>query len=417
VIAPESLAALRSALGADGVEEHPAVELDGVPIGVTVRPEDHSALSRAIVALSEQRLSAVVRGAGSRLGVGNPPRGSELFLSTERLRGTDEFEPAEGVVLVRAGTPVRELRAQVNAEGWDVPLDPPSLLATVGGSLAAATVGPRAHGFGPPRDAVLGMEVALATGERTKCGGRVVKNVTGYDMNKLYTGSFGTLGVIASAWLRLRPLPRSVRCFSAAFRAIDVACSGALGASRLASARIGALQASADGSAALRIVVELAGDRAAVDQDSAWLVSALEAEEVAPQAADDVRELQCDLGGSGGLRFRISALPSRHAALVTDLRAAGASILCYPGLRLVYAGFSLPVAVTAAEVETRFREVETASRAVGGSVSCESAPTVAKTAGRDMHGDVGAWLPLFTGLKRRFDPNGVLNPGRFAGGL
>jgi glycolate oxidase FAD binding subunit len=223
--------------------------------------------------------------------------------------------------------------------------------------------------------------------------------------------------VIASAWLRLRPLPRSVRCFEATSQEIDAACSKALGAARLASSRTAALVASSNGGAEYRIVVELAGDRAAVEQDSAWWAAECDAEECSPQAVDSVRELLGTLGDPGGLRFRISALPSRHATLVAELRDAGASVLCYPGLRLVYAGFALPADPAPASIDARFTDVETAARATGGSILCEAAPAIAKTAGRDMHGDVSAWLPLFTGLKRRFDPGGILNPGRFAGGL
>lgn len=416
MIAPDDLESFRSLLGDDGVEEHPAIEVDGVPIGITLRPRDAPALSQALEVLSQRRLPAVVRGGGSRLGVGNPPRGTEIFLSTRRLNGIEDFEPAEGVCRVRAGTPVGEVRAHVNAEGWDVPLDPPSAEATVGGTLAAATVGPRVQAFGPPRDALLGLEVALTNGERTRCGGRVVKNVTGYDMNKLYTGSFGTLGVITSAWLRLRPLPRSVRCFEASSHAIADACCAALGASRLTSARSVALATSCDVDDALRIVVELAGDRAAVEQDSTRLEVDLGAREVPQERIEDIGRLQSRLEGAGGLRFRFAVLPSKQSALVTALRAAGASTLCYPGLRLVYAGFPSPVDAPAEAYEAHFQRVEAAARATSGSVMCESAPATAKQ-GRDMHGDVAAWLPIFEGLKRRFDPTGVLNPGRFAGWL
>ena len=106
--------------------------------------------------------------------------------------------------------PLRDVREALAASGWELSLDPPGRDSTVGGCLAAASVGPRALGLGLPRDQVLGLTVSLASGERVRCGGRVVKNVTGYDLNKLYTGSFGSLGVIESAWLRLRAAPRAL---------------------------------------------------------------------------------------------------------------------------------------------------------------------------------------------------------------
>jgi glycolate oxidase FAD binding subunit len=416
MIPREDLDALLGLLGDEGVEEHAPVDVDGVEVAVTLRPSDGPSLAKTLATLASRGLAALVRGGGDRFGFGNPPHRADVILSTERLCGVDAFEPAEGVCHAHAGTALPELRAVVNSEGWDVPLDPPGSRATVGGTLAAAAVGPRAQAFGLPRDAVLGLGVVLGSGERTRCGGRVVKNVTGYDLGKLYTGSFGTLAVIESAWLRLRPLPERVRCFEVRPSGLADACAAALAAARRDSTRATALLAAGAPESELRIVVELAGDAAAVDRDAELLAEQHGAEEGTPEVIDRVREHQAALPGEGGLRFRIAALPSRFLELLAELRAADAETLSYPGLSLVYAGFQLPQGGGESAAERAFRVVATAAAKAEGSFVCESAPVWAK-AGREMHGEVGALLPLFEALKARFDPGRVLNPGRFAGGL
>jgi hypothetical protein len=153
-----------------------------------------------------------------------------------------------------------------------------------------------------------------------------------------------------------------------------------------------------------------------VDADADWLVRRLGAQTAPADAIDRVRERQGEYPGAAGLRFRIAALPSRTPALLTSLRNAGAEILSYPGLRLVYAGFGPDLFADASAAEQVFACVAAAASDARGGWLCELAPAWAKT-GRDMHGDVSAVTPIFAALKRRFDPEQVLNPGRFAGGL
>ncbi|MDX1648862.1 MAG: FAD-binding protein, partial [Myxococcota bacterium] len=156
-------------------------ELAGGPCPV-LRPADGGTLATALRVLAEHRLPALVRGGGTK----TPPGagvGARVVLDTGALGGVRELDVDEGVAQVGAGLPLAELAAALEGSGWEAPLDPPGEAGTVGGALAAAAVGPR---FGHPRDVVLGLDVALATGERTRCGGRVVKNVTGYDLAKLH---------------------------------------------------------------------------------------------------------------------------------------------------------------------------------------------------------------------------------------
>jgi glycolate oxidase FAD binding subunit len=346
------------------------------------------------------------------VGVGNPPTRADVFLSTDRLIGVDEFDASEGVCLARSGTPLTDVRDVVNEKGWELPLDPPGPHTTVGGCLAAASIGPRALGFGRPRDLVLGLAVCLASGQRVRCGGRVVKNVTGYDLNKLYVGSYGTLGVIESAWLRLRARPDRTASCEASAPDVASACRMGTAAANRTSARAAAIQST--GGEGWLVTVELAGDEPVVQRDLGWLRTEYAANETPESSIDRLRERQAEISAPSGLRFRIGALPSRLEAALTELQKSGASLLAHPGLRLIYAGFSLSEPPAESEAESAFRVVAKVAREAEGNFVCEAAPSWAKP-GREMFGDIGASGSIMRALKERFDPNGVLNPGRFAG--
>jgi glycolate oxidase FAD binding subunit len=412
MIAPDHLEMLRNAVGADGLQEHEPRDLDGLASTLTLRPLDGRALSNTLTVLESCSLAVLVRGGGHRASVGNPPTRADAFLSTDRLVGVEEFDASEGVCHVRSGTPLADVREAVNESGWELPLDPPGPGTTVGGCLAAASIGPRAHGFGRPRDLVLGLEVCLASGQRVRCGGRVVKNVTGYDLNKLYTGSFGTLGVIESAWLRLRARRDCTASCEASAPDVASACRMGIAAANCASTRVAAIRSS--GHEGWRVVVELAGDELVVQRDFDWLRTEYAAYEAPESAIDRLRELQAEIPAPSGLRFRIGALPSRLEEALVGLQESGASLLAYPGLRLIYAGFPLTEPPAANEVDLAFRAVAKAAREAGGNYVCEAAPSWAKT-GREMFGEIGAAGSIMRALKERFDPGGVLNPGRFAG--
>jgi glycolate oxidase FAD binding subunit len=389
---------------------HAPLSVDGVEVGATLRPRDGEALARAIRELAERGLAAVPIGGGRHLDLGNRPRRVDALLCTSRLDPI-EFEPAEGVCFGGAGVRLGALRARVSKEGWELPLDAPDD-ASVGGAIAAAAVGPRTQGFGAPRDVVLGLEVVLGSGERTRCGGRVVKNVTGYDLPKLYTGSLGALGVIEGAWLRLRPRPACARVLElpARPRADAIAC--AVFASRLSSARACALRGEAGG--ALAGCVELAGAEASVLRDASWLARDHGAKEGGAGAVDALRAEQHAAGAPHGMRFRIPVLPSAIEPMLAALPPE-AQVLVYPGLRLCYARFALASPDDTAGAGRAFAAAAAAARASVGSFRCECAPPAAKR-GRDVFGPADAReIALARTLKARFDPRGVLSPGRFAG--
>lgn len=408
MIVAESLRELADAAGEGGLEAHAPIAFEGAEVAATLRPADGAALARVITALCRLRLAAVVRGSGSGLRLGNPPRGVELFLSLERLAGVEELDEVDGVCRVASGTPLAALREKLAATAWELPLDAPEATATVGGCLAGARIGPRSLGFGLPRDVQLGLDVTLGSGERTRCGGRVVKNVTGYDLGKLYTGSQGSLGVIEAAWLRLRPKPEAVRTLEVEIPDVGAACAAGLAAARRASARAAIVPVAADGA---RLVVELAGDALAVEHDAAWLV----AEHGARPGGDGLLAravAESLVATESELLFRVSTRASRLAGAARTLQEAGAALAVQPGLGLIHARFA-----SDGQASLRLWETVTAvARAAGGAALLESAPLAVKRE-RDVFGGDPALLELTRSLKQRFDPHAVLNPGRFMGGV
>ena len=410
---------LEGALASDFLEAR-VLEIGGTRIEHRVQPPDGETLARILHALSEHGLTALVRGRGSHDAMGNPLRSTDLVLSTLGLGGVDEFVPEEGVVRARAGTPLSALKEVIEARGWELALDPPGD-PTLGGALAAAAIGPLHLGYGAPRDTVLGLDVALASGERTRCGGRVVKNVTGYDLAKLYTGSFGSLGVIEAAWLRLRPRPERRRVFAATTRHADSAADLSIEAARRGSARCACLlSAGVAGDLALShregwtLLLDLAGAAAEVDRDASWLAKHASTQEAPAAAIDGLRAWQGTSPASDGVRARLSLLPSAAASALPPLLEAGGELAVHAGAGLVYARFRADE--TGSVAARVLPAIDAAARKANAQVRLEALPIASKRE-RDVFGELGATFDLMRSLKLRFDPRGVLNPGRFAGRL
>jgi len=427
------LDALAGLLG-DDLAEHEPWRYEGVAPRHTATPGGAALLARTLETADAQGLAAVVRGGGSALGLGNLPSRADFVLDTAGLAGIEELDLEDAVVKAGAGTPLADVQAAAAPAGLELGLDPFGEHATVGGVLASARFGPRRLGLGPVRDCVLGLEVVLATGERTRCGGRVVKNVTGYDLAKLHTGAFGTLGVIASAWLRLRARPEASALWWAPLpggaAAGEDALARTLEASRLAAARACALaggefahaiaapvgRGGAPGEAFL--LVELAGDEPVVARDAAWLRDALGAEPVAEPdavlAAWRARQgARAPVGAAGTplLRARVGVPPSRMAAASERLSSSVTGTLAQPGIGALWVELPAGVAGDAPSLERSLGQLDAAVTALDATLQLEALPQAAKL-GRDVFALPAATRRLMARVAREFDPRGVLNPGR-----
>ena len=432
-----ALTQLREALLPDDFSGIEGVEVEGRRFATVLDPTDPEALSRMLETLNGLQLPALVRGGGTRMGLGNLPRDADVVISTTSLSGVRRFEPDDGVIEVSGGTPLSVVRRAVSERGWELPMDAGGPASTVGGAIATAAYGPRCLAFGPVRRNVLGLEVVDAAGTLTKCGGRVVKNVTGYDLAKLYTGSLGTLGVITGAWLRLQPSPRAVFARMAEFSESGAALEVGRSVSRRGTARACVLlspevarrvELEHSLAASWILLVEFAGEEAECKKDVDWFEAECggnsPADAVGDEATRYVDAIRDDMASPGlpmAARIRIATLPTKVSACLPPLLKAGALMTVDPGLGVVVAELRLEDpsdSVRGAEdLEGHIAIAREAAVACNGTLVFEALPTPAKR-GVDVFGEnLGPQLEVMRRLKNEFDPKGLLNPGRFVGGI
>ncbi len=189
-----------------------SLAVDGVVPSAVVAPGSVESLSATVKMASDQGYAIVPRGGGTRMDFGHPPTRADIVVSLERLNRIVAHEPADQTATVEAGITMAGLQAGLGKRGQYLPLDPPHGDAgTLGGVLATNASGVLRASFGTARDLVIGLRVVQADGTVVRSGGRVVKNVAGYDLNKMYIGSLGTLGILAEVNLKLQPLPEAGR--------------------------------------------------------------------------------------------------------------------------------------------------------------------------------------------------------------
>jgi len=194
-----------------------------VPAAVCA-PQTIEYASAAIRFAGAHNIPLLPRGGGTAQNIGYAPPANALVLSTKNLTAGFAHEPSDIIATIPAGMTLGEAQERMQSQGQWLPLDGPAA-ATIGGLTATDRSGPLAHGYGTLRDMVIGMTVINGDGEIRKCGGKVVKNVTGYALDKLYIGSLGTLGLITDVTFRLRPLPIGRRTWEVPAANLDAACA------------------------------------------------------------------------------------------------------------------------------------------------------------------------------------------------
>jgi glycolate oxidase FAD binding subunit len=414
---------------------------DGRTPRAVVLPGTREEVAAVLRLAGEQGIAVTPWGGGTRMGLGVPPADPGIVVGLARLSRLIEHEPGDLTATVEAGMRLEALQGALGQRGQWLSLDSPEAeRATVGGILASNASGPRRHLYGTARDLVLGLTMVLADGSIVRGGGKVVKNVAGYDLPKLAIGSFGTLGIIVEATVKLRPRPDCDRLVIARFPTLGEAGAGAravmasdLLPSALELADAGALRAlegegASDGAALLvgvdglteqvewqcgelmRLLKECGlRDGRLLDgqeRDAAWAALGRMATRVFPD-------------GSAGMRW--GALPTQ----VPDLMARGGDIARRSGLGAALsaaAGVGVVSAVLGAAGAEAGRVAETleAWRALvagsAGHAVLEWAPLAVKER-------VSVWdapsaaQRLMARIKAELDPRGILNPGRFVGGI
>ncbi|WP_219517756.1 FAD-binding oxidoreductase [Nonomuraea ceibae] len=375
-------------------------------------PESVEEVAEVLRACARDDLAVVPVGGGTKLHWGPPPERFDVLLDLCCLNRVVEHAAGDLVVRAQAGVTMGALAGALAAEGQELALDAPFPDATVGGTLATAVAGPRAFRYGTARDLLIGVTVVLADGTVARSGGKVVKNVAGYDLGKLFTGSHGTLGVIAEAAFRLHPLPADRRWI--------VAVADPPGMAERGPCRVRELAATLAASQAEPSAVELDWPHG---QGPIWM-SVLVEGAAAAQRAEALAALMGD-----ALRSVRAEPPPQWGAIVRD--EVLAEVRFRPS-RLTgvldavhYSGFSLRGSAVSGRMwlelwddpgedktVTALRGLRERLTALGARMTVLATPYE----GVDRWGEVSS-LPLMRRVKEQFDPGRRMSPGRFAGGL
>jgi glycolate oxidase FAD binding subunit len=377
----------------------------GVVPREVVRPTSVEEVAEVLRAAQADGLSVVPVGGGTKTSWAAPPTSCDLLLDTTGLDRVVEHVAGDLVVVAEAGVRLADLQSSLGEHGQLLGLDPPEPGATLGGVVSANASGPRRLAYGTVRDLLIGTTVVLADGTVAKAGGKVVKNVAGYDLGKLYTGAHGTLGVVVSTTWRLHPLPPARRVVVVDLP--DVAQAGplaiALNRSVLTPSAV-ELVGAAGGPGHLVVVFESIAESVTAQADAARELLG------GGDASDDVPDgLGVRPGGPSDVVLRIAhvptGLPTALAALPAGTRvvSSAATGVSYAALAADQAGSALP----------RLRE---ALRPVDGTAVVLQAPDDVREA-LDHWGPVGDSLELMRRVKERFDPERRMSPGRFVGGI
>jgi glycolate oxidase FAD binding subunit len=390
-------------VGAKHVLRPEAETLCGARVEAIVRPASAAEVGACLRAASESGIPVVPVGGGSKLGFGNPlDTPACIRLELGRLCDHARLDPDEGVAELDAGVPLDALARSAAALGKTTLLDPLHAGASVGGAIAVDPVSPEASLDARLRNELLGLEVALANGEVTRSGGRVVKNVTGFDLVRLYCGSFGSLGVITRAVVRLRAAPERVIVTRERFASLDAALEAFARAAAAGPVTAAATHASGGGA---ELLTRLSGSAAEVDAQLARAPG----EPAELEAWSLLRTELVRPPGPGFARVRLGARPSDVAILCRGLVvAAGATapLLALPRAGIVFGLVPSPTLAGVAAFAERAGATFALERGPGGAA-----------AACDAFGAPPPALALMRALKARFDPARVLSPGRFVAGI
>lgn len=384
-------------------------------VGKTYRPADAAELREMIAAASAAGTMLAARSGGSKAEIGKPDR-ETASLDLSAFTGIVDYEPSELVLTVRPATPLSEVEALLDAHGQMLAFEPwdhgavfglGNRSATIGGVIAAGVAGPRRLSAGGARDHLLGFTAVSGRAETFKAGGKVVKNVTGYDLSKVIAGSWGQLALMTELSVKVVPKPKAVATLMIA--GLDPAAAVAEMADAMGSVAgpVAAAYLPGEHGTPSQTLLRLEGFRPSVDFRSEQLRTILATsnsqlldDAMSEQVWRDLREVR-GLAASETL-WRIQVAPSRAAALAGSLTQAGAQWLMDWGGALIWAGGTPDL-----EVHELAALAQGHAMLVRGSPSCRAANPIRKPS-------QPAVMALSERIKHAFDPARILDPERFA---
>jgi glycolate dehydrogenase FAD-binding subunit len=424
-------------------------EADGARPLAAVQPASPDELVEIVRFAAAEGLALLPVGSGTKLSQGMPPRRYDLAVDLARLHRVLAYDAGDLTLSVEAGARLGDVARMLEQQRQFLPLSVPfAAQATLGGILATNSSGPLRQLYGTARDFVIGMEFVTGEGRRAKSGGRVVKNVAGYDLHKLMIGALGTLGIITAANFKTFPLPQATGAWTAVFpegegalgfraavahsrlapRTFDLACPEA---ARLLDARAGGSRVPPAG--AWTALVSAGGSERAVKRHGRELerlageagaggFTELAAEESAP-LWERLREFSSAIrqASPAATLVKFSVLPGQFPALLDragaiaerhELRSA--RIVRAAGL--VYWALLPDPGQAIERLAAAATEFFDAARQAGGCAVVERCPSELKRH-VNVWGPAGEDAKLMQKLKAVFDPQGILAPGRYYGGI
>ena len=420
-----------------------AYAVDGRAPGLVARPRSVEAVSEAMAAAAMDTLSVSPLGGITRASIGNQASSFDLAIDMTGVDRILAHDASDLTATVEAGVRVARLQAALAQHGQYLAIDPPLPdRATIGGSLAVGWSGPLTLQSWSPRDLVIGMKVVQADGTTTKSGGQVVKNVSGYDMARMHVGALGTLGVIAEVSFKLSPLPRRRSTVLASFDSTEDCLGGAskVFKSNLVPLAITTLHGRAAQALALQnaaskplLAVLVAGRAKSVRRQVDDVIALCRSSNASKiETIDDsdaailwrrISDWGWDPQSRPFASIRVSVLPTQIADVLRPVSETSntldieQSALTHTTQGTVQAQWYIEDdAAAAGRVCQAITQAMSAAKAVGGTTVVEQASVWTKDR-VNVWGDPLPGLSIMRNLKRQYDPNGLLNPGRFAGGI
>jgi glycolate oxidase FAD binding subunit len=419
--------------------------LDGITPASVIYPASAEQVAEALKYASDHGLAVIPFRNGTKLGVGNVPRRYDLALSLKDLNRIWHYEPGDLTVSVEPGMKLGDLQHFVARHRLWLPLDPPGgPRASIGGVLAANASGPLRLRYGTPRDMVLGMKIATTEGKLIKTGGRVVKNVAGYDLAKLLIGSYGTLGVIVEATFKLFPLPAESSTVVVSIGTLEVAREfrrRLLGSfltplrATLLNAVAGELVRDAwqpDGaSQGFEMWIEIGGSTRVLERSTQGLEQLARASGASVQAieASQARANWTRVADCGSwlpevvpnptmvrVQLPIAAGEVFVGRALEEAERRKIQLACFCQTNVGALSFCLIKTLTASVNLAVVNELRQIAQGLGGVLVVERCPVDLKSH-LDVWGPAGDDFEVMRKVKAVWDPKGVLAPGRFVGGL
>ncbi|TVZ07365.1 FAD-binding oxidoreductase [Trebonia kvetii] len=397
-----------------------AGDAEGLRPAFVASPASTAEASALLRVAAEHELAVLVRGGGSRLGWGVPPSRCDLMIDMAGMSAVVEHASGDLVARVQAGARMGDVATELARAGQEIALDVPAE-ATIGGVIGSGLAGPRRLRYGTPRDLLIGITIVRADGTVAKSGGKVVKNVAGYDLGKLFAGSAGTLGLISEAIFRLHPLPAARAYVTAEYVAVSVACDAVAAAanSTLVASAVELSRAEPGGPITVGVLIE--GSAEGVAARSARLSDLLGTGSVQAEPPDWWPGAPA--AGTGEtlvqVSFWVSALGRVLDALNDAAALAGVSPLTAgsagAGVLHIRIGASAEAGAAAGFVAA-LRALLAEER---GAVTALAAPASVREALAERGGMYPALpaLALMRSVKGQFDPGHRLAPGRFPDGV